>query len=115
MTRAYVWLGALGLALGVAGSAHAQRTLLFPSNSFPRSYKPFMTEDPNKPIATPQYLPSRTSTSLLSFFPSFSPISAKPVHGTTSYPTPNQLPGVGYLSIFRPRSPGYLTPNTFGW
>lgn len=114
MTRAYTWLGALGLALGLAGSAHAQN-FLFPSASFPRTYKPFMTEDPNQPISTPQYLPNRTSFSLINFFPSITPMSATPIHGTTTYPTPNQLPGPGYLSIFRPRSPGYLLPGKSGW
>lgn len=113
--RTYTWLGALGLALAWSGSAHAQLSLLLPSTMWPRPQTPFSTQDPNRPIAVPQYLPNRTSFTLTNFFPSISTMSARPVHGGSIFPTPNQMPGFSFLSAFQARSPGNPMPVTTGW
>ena len=99
--RAKTWLPALALALGLAGSARAQRALTFGGPIGPIQNQVVSTPVPNLPIAVPQISPNRTGFKLLNFMPSQSMTNSKPVKGFSIFPTAKQMPGADYLKAFK--------------
>jgi len=109
---------ALAAALIVAGQAQAQlptnvHQRAAPGNSFDLGIQRFIallkpgattsgsssTSNAPVPIARPQPISPR-NTSLTGFIPKVTLPSATPVHGFSTYPSEDQLPGSAYLKAF---------------
>jgi hypothetical protein len=109
---------ALAAVLIVAGRAQAQlptnvHQLAPPGNSFDLGIQRFLallrpgattassssTSNAPVPIARPQPLSPRNTT-LTGFMPKVSLPSASPIHGFSTYPSEDQLPGAAYLKAF---------------
>ena len=102
--RAPIWLAGLVIGLCWAESASAQGALTWGGPVGPIQQQVINTQDVNVPIAQPQFLPSRSfsSMSLTQFIPPFfRSANSKPVLGASQFPTPAQMPGSNYLKSFR--------------
>jgi hypothetical protein len=106
--RTSVCLGALTLALALAGPAPAQ--FLQPtasSGSFSNSprlpgksqYQVIDTTSANAPIAVPMAAPA-SNFSLLNYLPFSHRLNNQRVLGQSTFPTQSQMPGMTYLSAF---------------
>ena len=115
--RAGKWLAAAVLGLGLAGSAPAQSVNF---DSFGSNWAGGMVNQPVNlsgsivPIASPQYRPASTISSLLSYMPSTSSMTNTPVYGVSIFPTPSQMPGTQYLQAFNYYRP-QQTLGLFSW
>jgi hypothetical protein len=102
------WLAAVGLGLALAAPASAQRIMNWGSpltatqSRVIDTRKAFLLgNDSNVPIAAPYVMqPQAYRQSLTSFLPTTSRISAKPVHGTSTFPTHGQMPT--FKSLIKP-------------
>ncbi len=103
--RTYQWLAAAAVTAAFAAPAEAQAPVLFGANPQNLTFQPIDLSNPNVPIAQPQANTS-IGTKLSSFFHLFSPQPAKPVIGTSTFPTRSQSPGLDYLKAFGYRRPG---------
>lgn len=104
------WLGVLALGLGLAGPVAAQQRFGFftPITTLKNQVVP--TPDTGVPIAQPMTLPA-SSNSLTRFFHRFSgTLNSKPIRGTSTFPTPGQLPGRDYLKAFGFSIPPRVVP-----
>jgi hypothetical protein len=106
--RRATWLAAALLGLALAAPAHAQRIATFGVTPGPIVNQPIDTSAAAIPIAQPMTV-SHTF-SLLNFSPHFPFPGAKPIHGTSQFPTPSQMPGAGYLKAFGFSRPSPLNP-----
>jgi len=107
--RAHGWLLGLGLCLALAAPAAAQRAYTWGGpatkiqNRVVNMPKAGTTPyNSNVPIALP-YVTSQehNKLSLSSFLPtSVGHMTARPVHGGSIFPTPNQMPNQNFLSNF---------------
>jgi hypothetical protein len=113
--RAKGWLLGLGLALALAAPASAQRAMTWGNpitaiqNRVVNTKKAFfLAGNSNIPIAQPYVTPPQhTKLSLSSYLPtSVGKITAKPTHGSSTFPTPAQMPNLQSLSPFQVRSGG---------
>lgn len=96
------WMLALGLGLGLAQNAHAQKFVNVPVD----------TGSPNAPIAAP--VTANTSFSLSKLFPrrsSMNSITAKPTTGRSIFPARKDLPGNNWLKFFGFNNFKPFTPN----
>lgn len=113
---------ALAAALIVAGPAQAQvptnvHSVAAPGNPFDLGIQKFIaifrrttgtsstsssSSNAKPPIAQPQPVSPR-NTSLGAFIPRVTLPSATPVHGFSTYPSEDQLPGADYLKAFGAR------------
>jgi hypothetical protein len=110
--RTPIWLAGLVVGLGWAGPASAQWALTWGGPVSPIVQQVVNTQNVNVPIAQPQYLPSRSfsSMSLTQFIPPAFTGNSKPVLGSSQFPTPAQLPGSNYLKSFQFRRQGPIQP-----
>jgi hypothetical protein len=100
--RASIWLIALGLGFAFASPASAQRAFLWGGQNSGQSQVYADSSYIGTPIATPQ-TNSSPSFKLTSLFHPFSSFSAKPIHGSSNFPTPGNQPGADYLKAFKYR------------
>jgi hypothetical protein len=110
------WLAALALGLVLAAPAVAQQqsggSILGFSNLNNLTNQIITPNSSNSPvpIAQPQTFTS-PSGSLLKFFPTLSRRNnSKPMIGSSTFPTPDQLPGKDYLNAFRFQKPPRVQP-----
>jgi hypothetical protein len=99
--RIYGWLAGLILVLAVSAPASAQGFFLpWLWSGASTSYS---TQNQNAPIAQPIYQSSRVPSSMTSWLRPVGDINNTTVIGTSTFPTPKQLPGMGYMSAFQLR------------
>lgn len=99
--RTYGWLAGLILALAFTAPASAQGFFL-PWFGFGGS-KSYTTMNQNTPIAQPLLQSSRAPSSMTSWIRPVGDVNNTTIHGSSTFPTPAQLPGMGYLSGFQLR------------
>jgi hypothetical protein len=99
--RRYTWVAGLLVGLALSGPALAQRAITFgPVLVGPTQNKVISTVDPNLPIAQPMTVQQGGLSKLTNLFHRPSQIG-KPVHGSSNFPKPGDLPGMDYLSNFK--------------
>jgi hypothetical protein len=103
--RTYQWLAAAAVTAALAAPAAAQGPVLFNGAAPNLTFQPIDLSNANVPIAQPQPA-TGLSSKLSGFFHMFSPLPAKPVIGTSTFPTRAQSPGLDYLKAFGYRRPG---------
>ncbi len=105
------WLAGLVVALGFAAPSFAQVNNASFGGIDPRflTNQPISTSSSVVPIAQPQFF--NHTFSLANILPNISPFSAKPIIGTTQYPTTYQPDS----SFFAPFGMRRLTPLNIGY
>jgi hypothetical protein len=97
--RKGMWLAALGLGLAWAGAAQAQQAMTFGPVIGPIQYTTITGDMSKFPIGGTFQRP--TGFRLTDLFGSTARMTAKPLIGTTNFPTFGDLPGKAYLAPFQ--------------
>jgi hypothetical protein len=99
--RMGVWIASAFVGFLLASPCWAQAVSFGRVNPTQLVNRPVTTPTSSSasPIAAPQQNPN-SSFSLLNIFSGFSLPGAKPVHGQSTFPTPDKMPGKDYLKAF---------------